>query len=145
MKILMGVDESEFPKELVLAIVAQLRPEATAVLVLHVLQQQVALAVPEMDFGYAPDIEGEKKSACALVDRIAKELRSAGFQAATAVEIGDVRECIIDAATKWHADLIFVGSHGKNGIRRFLLGSVAEFVARHANCSVEIVRRQKSI
>jgi nucleotide-binding universal stress UspA family protein len=38
-----------------------------------------------------------------------------------------------------------VGSHGQRGIRRFLLGSAAEFVARHASCSVEIVRRPKSI
>jgi hypothetical protein len=36
--------------------------------------------------------------------------------------------------------LIVVGSHGQRGIRRFLLGSVADFVARHATCSVEIVR-----
>jgi nucleotide-binding universal stress UspA family protein len=33
-----------------------------------------------------------------------------------------------------------VGSHGQRGIRGFLLGSVAESVARHAKCSVEIVR-----
>ena len=55
-------------------------------------------------------------------------------------EIGDVRMCIIDAAAEWGADLIVVGSHGQRGIRGFLLGSVAESVARHAKCSVEIVR-----
>jgi nucleotide-binding universal stress UspA family protein len=98
-----------------------------------------------MDAGYAPEMEGEGKLAHALVDRIARELRSAGFKADTAVEVGDVRESIIDAATQWGADLIVVGSHGQRGIRRFLLGSTAEFVARHASCSVEIVRRLKSI
>jgi nucleotide-binding universal stress UspA family protein len=36
--------------------------------------------------------------------------------------------------------LIVVGSHGRKGLQRFLLGSVAELVARHADCSVEIVR-----
>jgi nucleotide-binding universal stress UspA family protein len=74
------------------------------------------------------------------VERIAKELRSAEFTTDTAVETGDVRESIIDAAAAWQADLIIVGSHGQSGLRRFLLGSVAEFVARHAACSVEIVR-----
>ena len=49
-------------------------------------------------------------------------------------------ERIIDSAAEWRADLIVVGSHGRSGIPRFLLGSVAEFVARHAKCSVEIVR-----
>jgi nucleotide-binding universal stress UspA family protein len=47
---------------------------------------------------------------------------------------------ILDCATKWKADLIVVGSHGKNGIQRLLLGSVSEYVATHAKCSVEIVR-----
>jgi nucleotide-binding universal stress UspA family protein len=33
-----------------------------------------------------------------------------------------------------------VGSHGKTGLDRLLLGSVSEHIARHATCSVEIVR-----
>ena len=76
----------------------------------------------------------------ALVDRIAEELRRAGFKAQTRVEVGDAREGILDCAAEWGADLIIVGSHGQRGIQRFLLGSVSEFVARHAKCSVEIVR-----
>jgi nucleotide-binding universal stress UspA family protein len=43
-------------------------------------------------------------------------------------------------ADEWKADLIVLGSHGKHGIEKFLLGSVAESVARHAKCSVMIVR-----
>jgi nucleotide-binding universal stress UspA family protein len=58
----------------------------------------------------------------------------------TAVEKGDVRLKIIDSAAEWNADLIVIGSHGRSGIPRLLLGSVAEFVARNALCSVEIVR-----
>jgi nucleotide-binding universal stress UspA family protein len=144
MKILMGADDSEFSGDLVRALVKQYRSETTEILVLHVLQP-VGPVVPEMAAGYAPEMEGERKSAHALVERIAKQLRSAGFKADTAVEVGDVRESIIDAAMKWGSDLIMVGSHGQRGIRRFLLGSSAEFVARHASCSVEIVRRPKSI
>jgi nucleotide-binding universal stress UspA family protein len=142
MKILMGVDHSEFSADIVRAMVMQFRSETTEVLVLHVLQQ-VAQAVPEMAFGYAPEMEAERKSACLLVERIAKELRSAGFKADIAVEVGDVRDGIIEGAIKWGADLIVVGSHGQSGIQRFLLGSVAGSVARHASCSVEIVRMPK--
>ena len=71
-------------------------------------------------------------------------MRSVGFKADTAVEVGDVREGIIDCAAEWRADLIVVRSHG-HSFRRFLLGSVAEFVAGHASCSVEIVRTSGSI
>jgi nucleotide-binding universal stress UspA family protein len=97
-------------------------------------------APPQMDAGYAPELEDDKKPAHVLAERIAEELRSTGFKADTAVKGGDVRETIIDLAAEWHADLIVVGSHGERGLKRFLLGSVAEFVARHAMCSVAIVR-----
>jgi nucleotide-binding universal stress UspA family protein len=98
-----------------------------------------------MGSGYAPELEDQKKPAHELVERIAKELRGAGFKVDTAVEVGDIRETIIDSAAEWGADLIVVGSHGQSAIQRFLLGSVAEFVARHAKCSVEIVRAPGSI
>jgi nucleotide-binding universal stress UspA family protein len=144
MKVLMGADESEFSRDLVRAVVKQFRSDTTEVLVLHVLQQ-VGPAIPEMDVGYAPEMKEERLRAHALVDRIASELCGAGFKTDTAVEVGDAKEGIIDAGTKWGADLIVVGSHGQRGIRRFLLGSAAEFVARHSSCSVEIVRRPKSL
>jgi nucleotide-binding universal stress UspA family protein len=139
-----GVDDSKFAGDISRAVVTQFRPENTEILVLHVLEP-VGPAPPQMDPGYAPELEGQKKPAHVLVERIAKELQSAGFKAETVVEVGDIREGIIDAASEWRADLIVVGSHGQRGILRFLLGSVAEFVARHAKCSVQIVRTPGNI
>jgi nucleotide-binding universal stress UspA family protein len=144
MKIVMGIDDSKVSGDVLRAIVMQFRTEHTEIRVLHVLQP-VAPAPPQMAPGYAPELEDQKKPAHELVERIAKELRSAGFKVDTAVEVGDIRERIIDSAAEWGADLIVVGSHGQRGLRRFLLGSVAEFVARHAKCSVEIVRTPASI
>jgi nucleotide-binding universal stress UspA family protein len=144
MKILLGIDESKSSGDVLKAVVEQFRAENTEVRVLHVLQP-VAPAPPQMAAGYAPELEGLKKPAQDLVERIAKELRSAGFKVDTAVEIGDIRETIIDSAAAWRADLIVVGSHGQRGIQRFLLGSVTEFVARHAKCSVEIVRAPATV
>ncbi|MGB9205709.1 MAG: universal stress protein [Terriglobales bacterium] len=143
MKILIGIDDSKVSGDVLRAVVTQFRTEHTEVLVLHVLQP-VAPPPPQMAPGYAPELEDQKKPARELVERIGKELRSAGFKVDAAVEVGDIRERIIDSATEWGADLIVVGSHGQRGIKRFLLGSVAEFVARHAKCSVEIVRTPAS-
>jgi nucleotide-binding universal stress UspA family protein len=84
--------------------------------------------------------EAETKQAEALVTKVADELRSKGLKVTTVVEQGDPQSKIIDAAAKWHADLIVIGSHGRKGLEHFLLGSVSEAVARHAGCSVEIVR-----
>jgi nucleotide-binding universal stress UspA family protein len=143
MRILMGVDDSNFAEDSLRAILTERRTENTEVLILHVLQP-VGPAPPQMTYGYAPELEAEKKAADALLARIAGELRSAGFKAETRMGVGDVREGILDSAAEWGADLIVVGSHGNSGIQRFLLGSVSEFVARHAKCSVEIVRAPRS-
>jgi nucleotide-binding universal stress UspA family protein len=53
---------------------------------------------------------------------------------------GSARDVILGEAEEWGADLIVIGSHGRRGLQRFLLGSVSQAVAAHANCSVEIVR-----
>ena len=67
-------------------------------------------------------------------------LNSAGLKATGEVLSGKPREAILQAAQNWAADLIVVGSHGRRGFKRFLLGSVSEEVAMNARCSVVVVR-----
>ncbi len=55
---------------------------------------------------------------------------------------GDIRSSILDEAKNWGADLIVLGSHGRKGLSKLFLGSVAEGVAGHADCSVEIVKQR---
>ena len=97
---------------------------------------------------YYPGIEHERdaqrKPAEALVAKTAALLRSKGFPVTTVVELGNVKSKILDTAERWRADLIVLGSYGRTGLERFLMGSLAEAVARHARCSVEIVRIQKA-
>jgi len=144
MRVLLAVDDSGFAENLLQAMVAGVRHENTEVLVLHVLQPVDTMPPPEMARGYAPELEEQKQPARALVERIAVELRRAGFATETGVRIGDVADTILDKAAEWRADLIVVGSHGQRNIHDFLLGSVAESVARRAECSVAIVRTAAS-
>lgn len=139
-KILLAVDDSKFSEEALCAILTQIRPQGVEVRVLHVLQPIAFSAPPQMAAKYAPELEEQGKQARELVERAAKTLREAGFKVDTAVEKGDIRLKIIDSASELKADLIVVGSHGRSGIPRLLLGSVAEFVVRNAPCSVEVVR-----
>jgi nucleotide-binding universal stress UspA family protein len=69
-------------------------------------------------------------------------LYDAGIQASStiAVPAATAKELILSEAAEWNADLIVVGSHGRRGVNRLLLGSVSEAVALHAQCSVAIVR-----
>lgn len=53
---------------------------------------------------------------------------------------GSIRDTIVKEAREWGADLLVMGSHGRRGIKRFLLGSIAESVLAVAPCTVEIVK-----
>jgi K+-sensing histidine kinase KdpD len=94
--------------------------------------------------GSKPEFEAiwkaRREHAKALVANAAERLRDSGLNATPILKEGDPKSRIIDLATEWHADLIVLGSHGRKSLNRFLMGSVSEAVARHAPCSVEIVR-----
>jgi nucleotide-binding universal stress UspA family protein len=144
MKILLAVDNSKFSEAAARALLGLALPAGTVVRVLHVfepLRVQEGIAMT----GYSGvDVESMRKmeweSALALVKRIADRLHGKGFKVTASVVRGEARSKIVDVASKWKADLIVVGSHGRTGLERLLMGSVAEAVVRHAPCSVHVVR-----
>jgi nucleotide-binding universal stress UspA family protein len=140
MKILLAIDDSKFSEAAASSLAGQFRPQDTEVRVLHVVEPTVIPEPPEMSRGYYPELEDQIPQAHELVDRTARTLAAAGFKVTTSVATGDARGAILDDAVEWHADLIVLGSHGRRGLGRFFLGSVSEAVARHARCSVQIVR-----
>jgi nucleotide-binding universal stress UspA family protein len=71
---------------------------------------------------------------------LAQRAKAAGCDATFLVWDGDPGEGIVAAADSENADLIVVGSHGRSGVSRFLIGSVSDFVVRHAHCPVMVVR-----
>jgi nucleotide-binding universal stress UspA family protein len=140
MKILVAIDDSKHAEAAIHALSNYFKPQTTEVRVLHVLTSVTVTPPPQMARGYAPELEEQATQLRALVEKYAQQLRAEGYKVDTAVESGDVRETIIDSAALWHADLILLGSRGRTGMGRLLLGSVAESVVRHANCSVLVVR-----
>lgn len=72
----------------------------------------------------------------------AEAARAAGFAVRTLVKTGAPHEVIVRAAAELGADLIVLGTHGRGGINRALLGSVADRVVRLAACPVLTVRER---
>lgn len=92
-------------------------------------------------FAVMPTPLGELEAAAeAGVAAAADELRGRGARVRTRVVMGDAGAEIIEAATAEHADLIVMGTHGRSGLARVLLGSAADHVIRHAPCPVLTVR-----
>lgn len=75
-----------------------------------------------------------------LANESAEQLRLGGLLAQAEMRDGDAAEEIVAAAERWDADLIVMGSRGRSGVTRVVLGSAARDVLQHAHCSVLIAR-----
>jgi nucleotide-binding universal stress UspA family protein len=71
----------------------------------------------------------------------AATLRAVGVDARPEVRSGSPGPTVVAFAREWDADLVIMGSHGRTGVARLLLGSVARHVLHHSSCSVVVVRR----
>jgi len=145
MKILLAIDDSPYSSEAVRAVAARPWPPGTTVRVLSAVEQ-IPPPAAELWYDAGGDLERARqeltKRAEQLTARVAESLAASGLKAAPVVRQGDPRSVIVDEAKEWGADLIVLGSHGYTGLKRLLLGSVAQSVVSHAPCSVEVVRQK---
>jgi len=150
MKILLATDGSDCSIAAALSVASRPWPAGTEFKVLSVeelVTVQSALAGYPLASIYPASLLEElmaeaRARALAAVDGARKALKQAGLNVLDEqpIPIGDPRAVILDSAQAWPADLIVLGSHGRRGLDHFLMGSVAESVAIHAHCSVEVVR-----
>jgi nucleotide-binding universal stress UspA family protein len=80
------------------------------------------------------------KKAKGYTEDVAKRAESAGIKAEAFVKTGKTCQVITEFAKEQKSDLIIMGSHGKRGLRRLLMGSVAERVIGLAACPVLVVK-----
>lgn len=80
-----------------------------------------------------------------LLERIRKALAPRWRDVGTWIKYGTPSAEIVEAAEAMGADLVVLGAKGLSGIKRFLLGSVAQKVVRYAPCSVLVVKRRPEI
>ncbi|MBZ0185415.1 MAG: universal stress protein, partial [Candidatus Obscuribacterales bacterium] len=151
MKILVAVDESEYSQSVVEAIATRAYPTDSSFRVLHVMEpfdpiEPAPLASSNQWALWVNSVKREKQAvAQVLVSSAAKHITDRFPQADVSTDVFEgyiVDKIVVDVAETWQADLIVVGSQGKRGFQRLLLGSVSNAILLHAPCSVEIVKRQ---
>jgi nucleotide-binding universal stress UspA family protein len=125
-----------------LAVAMRLAAAAGSELVLlHVLVQAPLFSEGPFRTDRSRDVfEAARRWAEAELEAWAAKARGAGVTARTALRTGVPFREIVDVATDERADLIVMGTHGRGGINRVLLGSVADRVIRLAPCPVLTVR-----
>ena len=98
----------------------------------------LTMVQPEIMAGYQTWSEEHRRQAERTVAEAAKSLAGPGFTITTEVRSGDPVTTVCEAASGY--DLLIVGSHGRTGVDRFLLGSVSHGIVHRAGCSVLVVR-----
>jgi nucleotide-binding universal stress UspA family protein len=77
----------------------------------------------------------------AATDAVAASAAAAGVRAVTAHEVGVPHRTVLDYVDDHDVDLVVMGTHGRRGVSRLVLGSVTERVVRMAPCPVLVVHR----
>ena len=98
-----------------------------------------AVAVPGTVDALVEGVESEHTAAEQYLSRVATKLGDEGIQADTAVVEGGPGQAIVEAAEQRGCDVIAISSHGRGGIERLLMGSVADHVIRHARMPVLVL------
>ena len=101
--------------------------------------------VPAEFYGEAPDAwDNLVIKAKGYTEKVKQLADGSGVKARTVVKESGTWQAIIDVATEVRADAIVMGSHGKTGLKRLLMGSVTEKVIGHAPCNVLVIPRNAS-
>lgn len=147
-KVLLATDGSDRSERAAQAIAARRWPPSTEVRVLSAVELilppiRALFEAPAIDSAFLETARGEAmKRSQDAVAKAREILSSTGLEVSDSISVlaEPPKTIILNEAVQWGADLIVLGSHGRQGADRFLLGSVSEAVAMQAKCSVEVIR-----
>lgn len=141
MRVIIGVDSSTCSDAAIRYVRESAWPKGTSFLVISAVAPVFfapgeALA-PQAIAAY---IESQEVFHKQVAETAASRLRDAGLEVRGVMMRGDPRVVLEEKARSEKADLIVVGSHGRSGIKKLFLGSVATHVVTHAPCPVLVVK-----
>jgi nucleotide-binding universal stress UspA family protein len=141
-KILIATDDSEASEKAADFGIETLRFEGAKIYAVYVIDTGSYGSVP-VDEKKLKRIEHLEEIGHKATSYVEKKAKDSGMEVESVVLQGNPAEEIVDFAEEQRVDMIVVGSLGKSGIKRFMLGSVSEKVVRRAKIPVLVVREYK--
>ncbi|WP_265109963.1 universal stress protein [Halosolutus halophilus] len=138
MHVLVPVDDSD-PARAALEHAITTFPDAE-ITVLHVINPSISAYDGDVPYNFQRAVEAEEEEAERLFDAAREFGEEHDASIATETIVGAPARGIVEFADDADVDGIVLGSHGRSGISRVLLGSVAEQVVRRASVPVTVVR-----
>lgn len=144
-RILVAVDGSEPSTRAYREALRLAADQHAALRIVHVIDLGVALAPwAEPAFLNYETLESAlRDSGARILESVLAEAREAGLGAESATletDVGDAAGEILAEASRWGANLIVMGTHGRHGLAHLILGSVAEGVVQRAALPVLLLR-----
>ena len=148
MKIVLAIDGSEFSKVAVKELAKFSLPQGSEISIINVYEHP-AMSTPEListtdtlDVYYREFIANAEKLGEKIVSDAVLIIseKNSSITITRSVVSGLPKKEILEKAESFDADLIVVGSQGQGAFSRLLLGSVSQYLATHAKCSVMIVK-----
>jgi universal stress protein A len=138
-RILVATDFAESAERALACAVQLARRHASELVLLHVYMDLPAY--PEITAGQVEAIyEEQRRWIESALERRARGARGEGLLARALLRTGPAASTIAATAKDENADLLVVGTHGRSGLDRLVVGSVAERVVRLAACPVLVVK-----
>ncbi|HEY50516.1 MAG TPA: universal stress protein [Dehalococcoidia bacterium] len=146
-RVLLATDGSEQSQVATQFLLDLTFPRKCEIIVVTALQSHLVSSHEQTKLPFQTDEEllarlqtEEERHARRIITRVEKQFKNLGYKTISEILRGGAAESILKAARKYDPDVVVLGSRGLGVIERLLLGSVAERVARYANCSVLIGR-----
>ena len=143
MRILIAVDDSPHSQAAVDFVKRMQWPAGSEAIVLSVSRPALVsyALVDAPGMSYSPQLyEEQLKFHEEIAARYERDLKVVGLKTRAVVMQGDPREAIVDLVRQEKLDLVVMGSHGRSGVSKLVMGSVASHVVTHAACDVVVVK-----
>ena len=145
-RILVPVDGSETATKALITALQMARDSGGQVHLVHVVEGMASLAADPYGAYSGEVIEIMRESGSKILEEALEVAKAAGVPADTEIfdNFGErLAEVVADSATRFKADLIVVGTHGRRGLGRVMLGSGAEQIIRLAPVPVLVIRHSE--
>ena len=141
-RILVPVDGSPTAAKGMKAAIKLARENRGKLLLLHVVEEYTAFIAPEVGASLGPILDSLRLAGKRTLARIARSASKSGAKPQSVLVEnfgGRVADTIVQQARRLRADLIVMGTHGRRGVSRVLLGSDAELVVRYSPVPVLLI------
>jgi nucleotide-binding universal stress UspA family protein len=163
-KVLVPLDGSEFSRQILPVVHSYLSPESVTLVLLHVTTPMLLTTEKPAYAGVLDDgvwsggytaraqqldqqwsLSAQERETYRMarqqeLEQIARQLRKQGYEVITEVHFGDVSERIVDYVNDMGIEMVAMATHGRTGLGRFVLGSVAEYVLHKLTIPILLLR-----